>query len=190
MLAHVVAADNLIADDGIHAAILEVHEGRYEIRVLLDFLDILLEEFRLVHVLLSRRSALRADDLAGQALLIRDVRAALLHEEDLAVVHVRVGEQHVLFALLGDVEAVPEDVDSAALELRFLARPVDGLELDLAAQALRRFLCKIDIEARDLVVLVLEAHRREIVVKADDDLALVAGARTAVRCSPSQKQPS
>ena len=36
-----------------------------------------------------------------------------------------------------------------------------------------------DVETDDFIVLILEAHRREIVIEADDDL--VACARTATR---------
>ena len=173
MLAHVVATDDLVANDGIETAILKIHECRNVVGVLLDLLDFLLVEIRGVHVLLCRARALCADGLAREALFIRDGGRALLHEDDLAVVHVGLGEEHVLLALLGDVQPVPEDLDASALELRLLARPVDCLELNLAAKTLRGLLCQVNIKARDLTAFILKAHRREIIVESDDDLALV-----------------
>ena len=171
MLAHVVAADDLVSNDGIETAILKIHERRNVVGVLLDLLDFLLVEIRGVHVLLCRARALRADGLAREALLIRDGSVALLHEDDLVVVHIGLREEHILFALFGDVETVPEHLHAAALELGFLARPVDRLELNLTAETFCCFLCEINVETDDLVVLVLKAHRREIVVKTDDDLS-------------------
>ena len=171
MFAHIIAADDLITDDGIETSVLEIHECRNVVGVLLDLLDLLLIEIRGVHVLLRRARALRADGFAREALLVRDGGIALLHEDDLVVVHVGIREEHVLLALLCDVETVPEHLHAAAFEFGFLAGPVDSLELHFTAKAFGCLFCEVNVEADDLVVLVLKAHRREIIIKSDNDFS-------------------
>ena len=189
MLRHIVTADDLIADDRIDAAVLEIHERRQIVRVLLDVLvarHILVS----VHIILRRaRSALGGDDLVLEVVLLRDRSVVSALENHLLIVHVRLGKEQVLLALLRDLQSVPQRVDAAALDFGFLARPVDSLELDFRAQTLRRFLRQFHVEARDLVLLVEEAHRREVVVKTDDDLLRRIARRLLLRAAAARRKP-
>ena len=88
MFAHIVATDNLIADDRVEPSVLEIHERRNVVGVLLDLLDVLFIEVRRVDVLLRRARALRADGFARKTRLVLYARLALADEDDLTVVHI------------------------------------------------------------------------------------------------------
>jgi hypothetical protein len=114
-------------------------------------------------------AVLHAHGLARQVGLGLDGRIGA-HHHDLMVLHVGRGERDVLLALLGDGQAVPQRVHALAVQLGLLGVPVDGLELDLHAQALGGLARQVDVEADQLVLVVAKAHGRKVVVQADDDL--------------------
>jgi hypothetical protein len=58
-------------------------------------------------------------------------------------------------------------------EIGFFEALSDGLKLKLHAEARAHFLSKVDVVADDLVVLIAVAHRRQDVVQAQDERALV-----------------
>ena len=85
------------------------------------------------------------------------------------VFEVGCGEQNLGLAFFGDCQTIPQQIDTLAGKFGFLGVPVDRLERRRDAQALGGFLGEIDIEADDFILLIAEAHRREVVVQADDD---------------------
>ena len=184
MLAHVIATDDLIANDRIESAVLEIHERADVIAVRFELLQATGELGIGREIIFRRRRRLRADSQIREARLFGD-RArlfAVANEDDLPIIHVRIGEEHVFLAFGSDVETIPENVDAFRLELGLFARPIDALELDRTTETTRRLFREIDIEADDLIVLVLEAHRRIFVIESDDDrLRLVIRFRS-VRC--------
>ena len=105
-----------------------------------------------------RRVDLRHDGLAlevGQAV----DAAVLLHDDDLLVEHVGLGEGVVVFAAL-DGEAVPDAVDLAAAEQRVFRIPVDRLGLVVPAVAVGDLLGQVKVEARVLAVVADETIGR------------------------------
>ena len=197
MFAHVVTARDFIADNSINTAIFQIHECGNKVRILLDFFYLFLEEGAAIHIFFGGAGTLRTDDLAGHGSFIFDVRSALLHEDNLTVIHVRVGEQHVFLALLGDVQAIPENVYAAALEFSLFTGPVNSLELHFAAQTLAGFLGQVNIKAHDFIALILEAHRREVIIEPHHDflacvtcfIRSIAAAASRYRHSHHRCQP-
>ena len=95
-----------------------------------------------------------------------------------------------LFPFGVDGEAVPDGVDTFAVQFGFLGAPVDRLEFHFHAGAFSRFPGQVDVEPDNLVVLVPEAHGGEVVIKADDHLfrAAAAAARKGQDGQDSQYQ--
>src|SRR5690606_42066440 len=91
------------------------------------------------------------------------------HHDDLVIGHVWSREGDVFLAFFGDGQAVPEHIDTFAVELGFFGAPVDGLEFDFHVQAAHGFASHVDIETDDLVVFVAKSHGREVVIQAHDD---------------------
>ena len=94
-----------------------------------------------------------------------------LHNDNLAVLHVRGGEGVVVLAALNG-EAVPDAGDLAGVEQGILSVPGDGLVLDLPALLLTDGGGKVEVEAGVVAVIAHIAVRREILVETNDEGAV------------------
>ena len=61
------------------------------------------------------------------------------------------------------------------LKSGFLAVPIDWFKFNGDAEAFRRFLSQVNIEADEVAAFITETHRREIIIEADDDLVPLGG---------------
>ena len=84
-----------------------------------------------------------------------------MDDDALSVDQIARGEIHVLTALLGDGQTVPDRVDVLRLELCLLGVPVDDLELGLNAKLSAYRLSELGVKADQLigVLLVVVVHR-------------------------------
>ena len=129
---HLVLRDGQIAGNGIDHATLELHE---RVVVVTDRLDLATGEGVLQALLVtiehleSGRVDLCHDGLAGKVGQRVDA-AVRLHDDDLTIDHVHVGEGVVVLATLVG-EAVPDAGDVALVDERVLGIPVNRLSVSL-----------------------------------------------------------
>ena len=176
-LLDVVVVNGTVVDDSIHAARLELHEavcGRVQLsdRNALHLLD---------HVR-TRRTDLNGDLMPLQILerLDRLLIAADDHRKPRLIV--RIGEIHLLFALIVDRHAADDDIDVLRLQRRDQAIKSDVLDLRLAAHLLCDRTDEIHVEALILLLpLILELEGCEVHRSTDTEhlgllLRLIAAA--------------
>ena len=175
LLGGVVATDDFIDDQRIEAAGGQVHQGGDVVAEFLQLLDGLAGRV-LVDGLDSAGAFLYADHLAGQIGLGLDGGLGS-DDDDLTVFQVRRGEGDLFLARFGNGQAIPQHVDTLAAQFGFLGVPVDRLELDFGAKALGGLTGEVDVETDQRTLFIAEAHRREIVVEADDNFGNRSGSR-------------
>ena len=163
-----ILSDGQVAGDGVDHAGVKLHEG--VVVVANGLSGAALEgggKLGLVALEHVKRSGvdLGHDSLAGQACEIGDV-ATGLHDDDLLIEHVGIGEGVAVLAALHG-EAVPDAVDVALGQQRILGIPIDGGQLQLPAVLVAHGLSQIKVEAGVLAVVADEAVRRIALVEAD-----------------------
>ena len=124
------------------------------------------------------RVGLRDDVLAGKIGEALDA-ATLLHDDDLGIQHVGIGEGIVVLTAFHG-EAVPDAGDGAGIEERVLRVPIDGLELDVPTVAAGNLGSEVKVETGEVAVVADETVRRIRLVEADDERRLVRASRSRV----------
>ena len=180
--AHLVLRDGEVAGHSVDGAGLELHEGGV---VIADGLErgeggseVGLSRLVAREHVIGGRVGLRDDVLAGKIGEALDA-AALLHDDDLSIQHVGIGEGVVVLAAFHG-EAVPDASDGAGVEERVLCVPIDGLELDVPAVAAGNLGSEVEVEAGEVAVVADETVRWIRLVEADDERRLIRAGRSRV----------